>query len=360
VGKAFILGQKLTSGAEVLFDERPKERREDLYDREREIDEIKRNVGRPLILITGIRRIGKTSVLKVALNEVDIPAVIVDARGLRRNYSRADLYRLIAHGLTSSLDKLRDLISGIRGIRVMGLEVELSWRGRDSLSLIELFDKLNERKIIIAIDEAQRLRGPQSNELKDALAHSYDYNRNITFILTGSEAGLLHDFVGVEDASSPLYGRFYFEVKLDRLSRDQSIDFLSKGFEQLNLRVSEEVLERAYEEFDGIPGWLTFFGNAYSSGISLERIKIMAVRTALEELKNMIRDNPRRYGLVLRAIAEGKRSWSDIKEYVEEREGSTISSSVLSNIIRNLEDMSVISRYEFLDPVYREAAKLLE
>jgi hypothetical protein len=33
VGKAFILGQKLTSGAEVLFDERPKERREDLYDR---------------------------------------------------------------------------------------------------------------------------------------------------------------------------------------------------------------------------------------------------------------------------------------------------------------------------------------
>jgi AAA+ ATPase superfamily predicted ATPase len=344
----------------MLFDERPKERREDLYNREKELDEIKRSIGRPLVLITGIRRIGKTSVLRVALNEIDVPAVIIDARGLRRNYSKADLYRLIAHGLSSSLDRLRDLISGIRGIRVMGFEVELSWRGRDSLSLTELLDRLNERKVVIAVDEAQRLRGPQSAEFKNALAHSYDYNRNITFILTGSEAGLLHDFIGAEDTSSPLYGRFYVEIKLDRLSRDQSIDFLERGFEQLNLRVSGEILERAYEEFDGIPGWLTFFGNAYAGGnMNIERIKAMAIGTALEELRNMIRDNPRRYGLVLRAMAEGRRSWSDVKEYVEEKEGSTISSSVLSNILRNLEEMSVIKGYEFLDPVYKEAAKLL-
>lgn len=356
----FILGQKLTSGSEVLFDERPKERREDLYDRERELEEIKKSLGRPLVLITGIRRIGKTSVLRVALNEMNIPAVIIDARGLRRNYGRGDLYRLIAHGLSSSLDKLRDLLSNIRGIKVMGLEVELSWRGRESLSLTELLDRLNERKIVVAVDEAQRLRGPQSNEFRNALAHSYDYNRNITFILTGSEVGLLHDLIGTDDSSSPLYGRFYVEIKLDRLSREKSIDFLEKGFDQLGLRVGRNVLERAYEEFDGIPGWLTFFGNAYATGNpDVERIKAIAVRTALEELKNMIRDNPRRYGLVLRAIAEGRRSWSGVKEYVEEREGSTISSSVLSNILRNLEDMSIISRYEFLDPIYREAAMLL-
>ncbi|MGB9631551.1 MAG: AAA family ATPase [Candidatus Methanodesulfokora sp.] len=344
----------------MLFDERPKEKREDLYDREKELEEIKKSLGRPLVLLTGIRRIGKTSLLKVALNEIGIPAVMIDARNLKRNYGRRDLYRLIAQGLTSSLDKLRDLISSIRGVRIAGLEVELSWRGRDSLSLAELFDRLNKRKIVIAVDEAQRLRGPQSTEFKNALAHSYDYNRNITFILTGSEAGLLHSFIGSEDSSSPLYGRFYVEIKLERLNREQSIDFLERGFEQLGIRAERSILERAYEEFDGIPGWLTFFGNSYARGnYNIERIKRMAVNMALKELKNMIKDNPRRYSLVLRAISEGKRSWSEIKDYLEEKEGSTVSSSVLHNIIRNLEEMSIISRYEFLDPIYREAAMFL-
>jgi DNA-binding Lrp family transcriptional regulator len=45
---------------------------------------------------------------------------------------------------------------------------------------------------------------------------------------------------------------------------------------------------------------------------------------------------------------------------VEEREGVTLSSSILSNIINSLEDMGIIKDYRFLDPVYREASlKLL-
>lgn len=105
------------------------------------------------------KAIGKTSVLRVALSELDIPYVLVDARALRRNYSRSDLFRLIAQGLSDSLDKIKDLLIGIRGLSVMGVDVEVSWRGSDSLSLVELFDRLNKKKIVIAIDEAQRLRG---------------------------------------------------------------------------------------------------------------------------------------------------------------------------------------------------------
>nr|WP_269199638.1 hypothetical protein [Acidianus ambivalens] len=44
---------------------------------------------------------------------------------------------------------------------------------------------------------------------------------------------------------------------------------------------------------------------------------------------------------------------------MEKEEGSTISTSVLDNIIQNLEKMSIIKDYEFLDPVYKEASKLL-
>lgn len=48
----------------------------------------------------------------------------------------------------------------MRGVKIFGLEIELGWRKGESPSLVELFDRLNERKTIIAMDEAQKLRGP--------------------------------------------------------------------------------------------------------------------------------------------------------------------------------------------------------
>ncbi len=36
-----------------------------------------------------------------------------------------------------------------------------------------------------------------------------------------------------------------------------------------------------------------------------------------------------------------------------------MSSSILHNIVRSLEDLGIVKDYEFLDPIYEEAAKLL-
>jgi len=44
---------------------------------------------------------------------------------------------------------------------------------------------------------------------------------------------------------------------------------------------------------------------------------------------------------------------------LENYEGSVISTSVLDNLIKNLEKMSIIRDYSFLDPIYFEAAKKL-
>jgi hypothetical protein len=82
----------------------------------------------------------------------------------------------------------------------------------------------------------------------------------------------------------------------------------------------------------------------------------MAVNLALKEIRNIVKARGRRYSLVLKGVAEGLGSWSRIKRYVEEREGVTLSSSILANVINSLEDMSIIRDYRFLDPVYREAS----
>ncbi len=341
----------------MLFDPRPKSNRSELFGRDRELELLHANVDVPLIIITGVRRVGKTSLLSVFLNEVSVPNVMIDLRDLRTNYGLRDLYGLISKAFSSRLEKLYEVLRSISGIRVEGFEVEIKWRGRGSLTLSSLFDALNRRRIIVAFDEAQKLRGPRSQEFLNALAHAYDYDRNVTFILTGSEAGLLYGFLGIDKQSSPLYGRYYYDLRLERFDKNTSLEFLRTGFKELGIRIENEVLEIAVEEFDGIPGWLTFFGNEYFRGNKdIARVKELAINIALEELQNIVKERGRRYALVLKGIAEGITTWSGLRRYLEEKEGTTISSSILYNVVRNLEDMSIIRNYQFLDPVYREAA----
>jgi AAA+ ATPase superfamily predicted ATPase len=349
----------------LIFDERPKWRREDLFDREAELRDLLANLDRPLVLITGVRRIGKTSVMNVALSESGLNYVVIDLRGLKQNYSRRDLYSLLSRALSSRLDKLKEALSRVRGVSIMGNYVELAWKGRDYVSLSDLFDALNERRLIIALDEAQRLRGPLANEVKEAIAHAYDYCRNLTFVLTGSEVGLLYDFLGAEDSESPLYGRYYHEVRLERFPREVSAEFLRRGFEELGVKVDEGVINEIVNYFDGVPGWLTFAGLAYSRGAKLEEVKRVAVEVARNEIVSLLESRGipgktrKRYENALKCIAEGKRSWSELVKCMETKEGSTISPSVVYNVLSNLERLSLVKDYEFLDPVYLEAARTL-
>ncbi|ADY01003.1 ATPase [Vulcanisaeta moutnovskia 768-28] len=78
----------------MLFDIEPKTRREGLFDRDNEVDSILNFIrGRSRFLeIYGIRRVGKTSVLRVALNEVNIPYCYIDARTLENDFTKRRFY----------------------------------------------------------------------------------------------------------------------------------------------------------------------------------------------------------------------------------------------------------------------------
>jgi len=193
-------------------------------------------------------------------------------------------------------------------------------------------------------------------EVKSLIAYAYDNLENVTVILSGSEIGLLRNFVGIDNSASPLYGRYHLDLMVKRFPKDLSMEFLRQGFKELNMSVDEGIIENAVNLFDGIVGWLVFFGRSYVDGVrDLKQISNVAVQMALNELNKL--DWKGR--MVLKAIAEGENSWSTIRRYVEEKRGITIPKSSLTRTIRKLEKLSIIENYRFLDPVYREASKRL-
>ena len=278
---------------------------------------------------------------------------------------------LVASGKWS---RIIDYIKRIRGISVCGVEVKIKVSPKRTLQLFSnLLETLNEwgehygKRAIIVFDEAQYLRFSRIN-FRSLIAYVYDNLTNITLILTGSEVGLLHDFLRIDDPSSELYGRYMYEVVLKRFSREKSIDFLIKGFKEYDIEPPRDVIEEAVSRLNGIVGWLVFFGRiCLDKGVSREAIDeafSKGVRLVMEELSELYRRSPR-YRYVLEAIAYGHDTWSKIKRYLTARELKPIPDLTLHEILQVLQKMTIIEkvykegelRYKIIDPVIEYAIK---
>lgn len=263
----------------MLFSVEPKTTRRDLYDREVELDELRNSVlrgGDKLIAVYGIRRIGKTSLVRAFLSDLLQPYVLVDVRQIYfidGNVNVGNLVRHILNGFREFIERgerlwesLKDALRGISWVRVGagGIEVRLTRRSRIDLAggLFNAIDEWcwrNSTRFILVFDEAQYMRF--SNVRYDGvLAWAYDNLSNITFIVTGSEVGVLRDFLRIDDPEAPLYGRYIREIYVDRFSREVSLDFLRRGFTELGINVNVGELDEVYDKLDGIVGWLTLYG----------------------------------------------------------------------------------------------------
>ncbi|MEM2540538.1 MAG: ATP-binding protein [Candidatus Methanomethylicia archaeon] len=357
-----------------MFNLEPKKNRKDLYDFEEELNMLRRYIGQPLVVVTGLRRTGKTSLILTALEESSTPYVFFDLRTVMK--SRRELYSLISHELTNFLsrtsrqrrlyERVVKFLKLVRGVSISGVTIELSW-GDSRPLLSEVFTALNEvgeeedMKIIIVFDEFQKAFGHASIMLQNVIAYSYDHLRNLSFIVSGSEMGVLYRFF--KDPEAPLYGRAYLEVKTRRLTREEVVDFLLRGFEEAGCRVSESEIEEVVSRLDGIIGWLTYYGYLrIMHSRNLEEIWREAVQLAKHELENFLnyRVSRRRYKAVLKLLSQGVRNWSMLKTKLENLEGKIQSDRVLYDILHTLRKHSIIDEQNrFLDPLMEEAARIL-
>ncbi|NJE00631.1 ATP-binding protein [Thermococcus sp. JdF3] len=352
----------------MLFSPYPKTRREELFDREVELGELESSVerGERLVLLLGLRRLGKSSLLNVALNELPNPSIKIDVRKTYSEFSSVNRYvigKMLLSGMSGKkrlVEEARAFLERVRGVSVSGFRVEITSRDFSITELLEALNDYGEKagRVVIAFDEAQYLRFGGATRYDGILAYAVDNLPNLTFIMTGSEVGLLFDFLKPDDPNAPLFGRYHHDIALERFEPGLSAEFLRRGFEEAGVEVSEREIEDAVEKLDGIPGWLALYGytrvtRKLRHGEAIEEVLREAKSIADGELSRLFAYSPR-YRVILKAVALGYSRWKDIKDYVTLKLGY-VNDSNFSALLENLVKSGYVEkregRYTIPDPV---------
>ena len=232
---------------------------------------------------------------------------------------------------------------------MFGSGISLSW-GEKRVDLVELLRNLEDYEVLLVFDEIQYLRGPIGRELAEVLAYLYDHS-DLKIVLSGSEIGLLYDFLGVENPKAPLYGRYFGEIRLESFDYFKSKDFFVKGFEQVGLNVEEDVTNYACEKLDRIVGWLVHFGlkclEKKTSKNVVEEVLGEASRLSLEEFNKFLekhRPAEKRIFEIAKAIATGKKTWGEIKRHLESVNQRSIPDPSLNRAIKTLIKASFVEK----------------
>jgi len=326
----------------MYFETAPKTRKADLFDFDyeyRHLTEMLKSGDARCIVIYGLRRTGKTSLMHVVVNENNFKYVWIDGRSFD---SRTEFFAELIKELKSR--KLLPLESfELKGLK-LGLEQ----------SLHEMLK--NAKGLIIIVDEAQYL---SPLKLDRFFAYVYD-NFDIKVVFSGSEIGVLNRFIGKENPKAPLFGRAIAEIKTRRLSKNESMEFLLNGGKQAGLGIDEQEADKVINALDGTIGWLTLYGwyrknHAWSAALkkSIEKGKAMAK----EEFDNFLltRKARKKYSMIMKILGGRELSWSELKSLLSKELGYLISDKQLSMYLAHLEDYcfieKVAEKYKIADPL---------
>lgn len=355
----------------MLFDIKPKSKKEDLFGADSILDSFSKHLqGQSgLIVFKGLRRTGKTSILKIGLEESKIPYVLVDVRyapytdrRLFLDFLAKEIIKVIDKGIVTKIIKK---ISGVSlSVGSEYLKGSLNFDIKDDSDFLTVLQEANKRKLILAFDEAQYLAGINFDMI---IASIYDNFPNVKIVLTGSEIGLLEDFLGCGNNKAPLYGRLYFELNTERFAETLSSEFLKAGFKQYKVNITKEDITEAINEFDGVIGWHTYYGylrcaESLNHHLALIKVAEIGSKTTFEEFERFLgsKKNRDKYLLILQKIIFERNTWSMLKVAITSKL-RPISDTQMNRLLKDLTYHGFVEKsngkYVITDPLLIKGIK---
>jgi len=344
-----------------IFLQRPCESREELFDRDDELEMAVKAIRNDIWLsILGLRMSGKTSLAKVAANMLSsegYDSIYVNLMGVRGVRDAAErILSSIPRGLLERIRELKGFLEAL-GVAVTGMrfEVKLKTSTSSTKVLEKLFLELSRRrKLIVILDEVQEIKGGVNHFLA-MLSRLRASTKELIFIFTGSAIGMMRTLL-LPSPRNPLYGRTPVKIELKPWSRKLAISYLEHGLSKCNVKYSDEELEEAVSTLGTLPGWLSFYGLRRCLGMphekALKEAREQAVGIARKELENLLKNREEWAKKVLRMLTYGSK-WTEMLTE------ANVSTRSLSNLLQTLKSLYLVTEekgvYTITDPVYRQA-----
>jgi uncharacterized protein len=347
-----------------LFDLNPKDSRRALYGRDTELETLVRLIthGRWAVLL-GPRMVGKTSLAKAAAAQSRRSSVYVSLWGTKGTLG---LLQGLLTGLNANrplVKRLQGALRRVEGVTVGGMGITLTPRPRPLRTVADLVSVLGEEATdsVVILDEVQELAAVSGALLK-LLANIFNTHPRIAFVFTGSYFGVLRTLLE-PPADSPMFGRSPARIQLEPFDRATSMGFLDRGFKEYGVRSDREAIGAVVDRsLDGVPGWLTLYGNNVAvGGMATEA----AERATVREAKKVVRGElahflePRdatTFWVALRKLTSTT-SWTELRETLSTSRGSPLNDHSVGSVIRALRDANLIAesnhQYFIRDPMVR-------
>jgi len=297
--------------------------------------------------------------------------------------TKKDLLKELERGLNEATEREKswtvrflEVLKGVEWLRVDSKPpfIKFEWRrpgkGMDIPDVLSSFQRLSKSsgtRFVLVLDEAQEFRRIADYKLQNLMSDIYDHRHEIQMVVSGSQVGLLDDFLELDDPEAPLFGRGVAEVAVTRLSANLATDFLRRGCKQAGVRADGNTIDLAVSELDGVIGWLALFGNATMSGGSprqaLARTIEEGSKLEAQELEHFLKTREqgrKRYVAILKASARlGPARWTALKVNLQAEEGKKICDKIFSALLENLVKANFLDKkgdaYSVPDPLLARA-----
>ena len=364
----------------TVFLSHPISNRRDLFGRTDSIDQLEKSLSdtERLIIITGLRKVGKTSLIKSVLSDHEY-CIFIDTRNTASTEnadknSILNLFHTAINDFLKTNEKLREFnehLKSITGVKMFGVGVDVDVIKHFDDKLFKIFKELDtwankkDKTVIIVIDEVQALLRTPEFDITALFASIYDTYTNIKIILTGSEMDLLFKFLGDDDPNAPLNGKPRQEIKLSSLSTEQCIEFLKSGLTKNKLSINEEdekIIVDAAEKLNSRIGWLTEFGIECVKHKNIREQYIIDIvkkrsQTAKEEFEKFLKYNDKEIYRDIIEFLANLVNQADFVKYFAERHSTKECVDTLKHVgfiieVEQWHDLDYVLKYAFRSSNY--------